>query len=950
MTPSHPPILCRWLVCCTALAVQAALVAAVDPPAQGLTAQECLDKAGKLFQERNYAEAAALYGRFAADFGQSKEGAELLRAVRFRQAMSLVQSRRLAESREVIEAALAAQPPLPAPEVQELRFWLGVALLEEKNYPSAREALEKFVAQFPSGAERNPAILKQSPAASRIPEARLLLGSAWILEGKCREAADYYASILPGLTAENRGRAVILQLHSLLEAGDDEAAMRLAAAEYPRMGEIIQIVTFQTLLLELGNRWMEKGELRKAIMCLQRVWTSERLLKHQQARLDDIQSRLQAAEANPGADPAAKVLLAQLVQKVKREIENFKKIQGFDSALRFRLAGAYLAMRRYREAALIMEDMLGRMPPDPAVEKATVNLVQCWNEIDRTPKAVEAARAFVKKFPASASIPLALYLEGAAEQKDSHFDSAVAAFDRILKEYSASEFAPRALFMKGFTFLLAERHAEAAAAFRQMEEKFPEHDLADAAAYWRGMAYSLDRQYEAARGIFASYLKDRKDGRFRGNAAYRHAYCTQQLEDYEGSIKELSAYLRAYPGHEENAEARVLLGDALMNEGRIDEGIAAFAGIPKSAGRFYEEGVFKTGKAYKLTEEYGKLRTLMAAFQSDNPRSPRVAEAIYHLGWIYRQEGKPEKAREVYWDAIATYGNDPDIRSVDDLFPALARLYKGPEESAQYLARLSELSARRDEKPVLALRALWAQSLVLKRSDPARASQLLLEASALVDPKSANPLLLADCADALIAAGRGKEGETMLRDLLRWNPRAAQKDRALAGLALQALQRGDEKDALALFERFAKESAGSRAAGRVLLAKAGLLERRGQHSDARKTLEAVLANPLSSGPEKAEALYRTGESHMADGNPGMAVPYFQRIYVMHGRWRDWVAKAYLRSGEAFELLDDKPSARRTYQESGTIDGLSEFPESARARERLEALGGPLPEPQPPAKG
>ena len=318
------------------LALQVSVLAGGDVPAQGLTAQEYLDRAGRLFQECKYAESAALYANFEADFGRSKEGAELLRSVRFRQAMALVQIRRLNEARAVIEQALALQPPLPAAETQELRFWLGVAQLEEKNFAGARDSLAKFVAEIPAGTELNPG------TAVRMPEARLLIGSAWMLEGKWREAAEHFSAIKSVLSPENRGRAVTLQLHALIEAGDNEAAMKLVAEESPRMGENLQIVTFQTLVLELGNRWLENRAYRKAIICLQRVWSAERLLKHQQARQDDLQRRLQAAEANPGSDPATKVVLAQLVEKVKRELEHFQKIPSFDAALRLRFASAYL--------------------------------------------------------------------------------------------------------------------------------------------------------------------------------------------------------------------------------------------------------------------------------------------------------------------------------------------------------------------------------------------------------------------------------------------------------------------------------------------------------------------------------------------------------------------------------------------------------------------------------
>ena len=51
-------------------------------------------------------------------------------------------------------------------------------------------------------------------------------------------------------------------------------------------------------------------------------------------------------------------------------------------------------------------------------------------------------------------------------------------------------------------------------------------------------------------------------------------------------------------------------------------------GIDRADTRFYEEGVFKIGKAYKLLEDYDALRAHMAAFKDENPRSPRVASHL----------------------------------------------------------------------------------------------------------------------------------------------------------------------------------------------------------------------------------------------------------------------------------------------------------------------------------
>lgn len=913
--------------------------------AAGLTAQEYHANAERLYIGGKYEEAGRLCQKLLDDFGKSKEAEEAIRSIRFRHAMCFVHQRKFRDALDPIRAALAQQPPLQTSEIQELQFWLGVAELEEKDFPAARTALEKFISLFPPGVEKT--YVQQYPAAGKIPEARLLIGSAWLLEEKYKEAAEYYAGLKSGLVPENRSRAVILQLYSLLADNQNDEAMNVIGEEFPRLGDVFQLVTFQTLTLELGNRWLEAGEYRKAITCLQRVWPSERLLKHQEDRLAELEGRLRVAEGSPRSDPYTKFLLGQIITKVKHEVESFQKIKSFDAALRLRLATAYQSMKRYREAALILEDMLRSIPPDNVVEQASVNLVQTWFQVERWPKVTGAADAFRKKFPESMSIPLVLYLKGLAAQKDLKFDESLTAFDAILKDCKDSDFAPRALFMKGFTLLLAEKNKEAIAVFEKFGKAHPKHELADAAAYWRGMGLSLDKQFAGARTAMDEYLKEFPKGQFAGNAVFRKACCAQQLEDYKTSIRELRSFMRTYPGHEEAAEARILLGDALMNEGEMEEGMAAFKGIPREETRFYEEGVFKTAKALKLMEEYERLLNHLTAFQKENPHSPRVAEAICQIGWLHRQNNKPDKARDLYWQAIQEHGDAPSIRSVEDLFPALSRLYKG-EDSAQYLARLRALAQEAGAKgqKTLRMRALWAAGNALKKSDPDQSRVLMLEAAALANVQTTNPLLLADFAEVLQSAGKSAESVAMYRDLVKWNPRAPQKDRALAALGFAELSGGNEAAALSWFDRYEKETLGSMLVGKVLLAKAGLQQKQGRADDARATMDALLANPLSGGREKAEALYRIGEIHMASGKPQLAVPYFQRIYVMHGRWAEWVAKAYVRSGEAFEKLKDADSARKTYQELSGKEELSGFPETARARERLQALGGPLKEEAP----
>ncbi len=911
-----------------------------------LTADEHLHQADSAYNKRDYAAAAELYRAFFNNYAQSNEPQikEVIRRRRYELAMCHVQLRQFGEAAQAVAEALAVSPPLDERNIQDLTFWRGVGELESKDYTAARTTFAGFVKLFPPDAHQDPGTVRQFPAASRIPEALLLEGTALLLDEKYAEAAKHFAAIKPALPRETRGRATVLEFYSLLEAGNPDAALALVLRESPHLREMPQIVAFQSLTLQLGDALIEEGRFRDAIACLQRVWESERLIKHQNGRLLDLESKLAAAEADPIPDPYRTLSLGQQIAKVRREIESFQKIQNFDSALRFRLAIAYQAMQRYRESALIMESMLEEMPPDKVVEQASVSLVQSWNAIERWDKVISSAETFEKVFPSSDSLPMVLYFRGIAEQKALDYPGAIETFQRLVKSNPKSEFAPRALFMKGFTSLLSDNNTAAITAFEEFKKKYPKHEIADAAQYWRAMAFSLDKQFETARHALGAYLKERKEGGFRSAATFRKAYCAQQLEDYQTSIKELSGYLRKYPRGEESSEAKILLGDALMNEGQMEEGIAMLDSIPSSDARFYEEGVFKTAKALRLMEQYDQMKARMEAFVKKSPKSPRVAEAVFNIGWVSRQKGEFEKAREAYWAAIKKYGGQAEIRSVDDLFPALARLYKGPEEQAKYLAKLRELKKEADAggQRELAMRALWAQGHALRRTDPDRAREIFVNAAKGVEVESTNPLLLADFAQALQESGDRKGSEAMWKDLMKWNPRAPQKDRALAAMGFFEMERGNEKAALRYFDRFKEATLGSVIFGKVMLARAALLEKRGDFSQARGSLDALLASTSASGSEKAEALYRMGEIHMREGNPQLAVPYFQRIYVMHGKWRDWVARAYLRSGEAFEKLDDTLSARRTYQELGEKEELGEFEETGKARKRLHALGGPLP--------
>jgi TolA-binding protein len=420
------------------------------------------------------------------------------------------------------------------------------------------------------------------------------------------------------------------------------------------------------------------------------------------------------------------------------------------------------------------------------------------------------------------------------------------------------------------------------------------------------------------------------------------------MKDYPTAEKEMQEYLKSFPGSEESPEARILLGDALLAQGKSDEGKSVYSAIDAAAGRTHEDAQFKLAKILKLEEDFDGLRALLQKFLDENPRSPRAAEALFLIGQSWRQQEQPDKAVAEYRKAIERFGNDPESAAVEEMFLALGKYYKGEQEQRDHLAELRGLreKASSEKKNVLALRAAWALSQAVKKSDPPLSGALLREASGLVKPEDTSPLIIADCAEALnvaAAENAGTEESTarrakaaqLYRDLLKWHPRAAQKDKALAALAKVALDSGDVPLALQYYDRLERDTPWSPLVGEALSERAVVELEAGHPDEAAGAYTRLLASQNVPGKLKAQALLALGEIEMSRQRPQTAIPYYQRIYILYGKWRDTVAQAYLRSGEAFEQLKDTEAARKTYEELANSEDLGSLPQAQTAREKLK---------------
>lgn len=900
---------------------------------------QLLERGRAAFAANDFAGAEEALEKFIIDYGSAEEAKEAARIHRPLVALCKVGLKKFDQALKWIDESLT-DPELDAALSDELRFWRGLCLMTTEDLVGAQRAFGEYW----QGAHHN---------AFKRYEALLLFAHLYLMQGFPGEAADFLESQLGMVRAaspEAASRAVVLELHSRLEADQVEQALAVIRREHPNLGSMTQLISFQTLSLQLGARFLEEKRNHEAIICFQHVWPSQKLVSYQNQKIREIQDRIALLEQRPNSQGTVFQLRA-ILKRVERELAQFESLEHFDPALRLRLAMAFQGLGRFREAALVLEDMLVTMPPDPVVESATVAQIQCWMETRNWARAAAAAERYEDVFGAEGpSLPTVLFLKAEALRESLEFGKAQLAYGELVDRFPKDPFAAKALFMQGFLYLQQDDNEGAIYQFDQVQRRFPESEMVEDADYWTGMAYSFSGLYAEAREHLEGYLKRHREASYRKEAVFRIAVCTFSLAEYEDSIGRLGDFIARYPGDPLTDEAHLLLGDALFGEGRNEEGFAAYEKVRPTAGRYFEEAWFKKGNALKLLEEVPAMRAHFEKFVADHPASGRMPEAVYWIGWTHLEEGEVERAREIYWKTIEELGDEPARYTVADLFTGLQKVYKaeGGGGQAELLAKLKLLksSAAIAGRTTLAMRAGWAEAQV--QPDPEEARIELLSVAKWIDPKVHEPRVTVAVAEAQLASENPLTAKELFTSIRKWHPRAVERDRIYRSLGAIAEAEGDHEEAIRYYERFERETAASVQLGEVRLRMAALHDRAGRGEAARETLTKTLETAGVNAEVKAQALLRLGEMYAAERDHERAIVYYERIYVGYGKFGELNAKAYWGRGQSLEQLDLGREALETYEELVLRADLEEFPERALAQRRADELRTRYPDPVPAA--
>lgn len=798
-----------------------------------------------------------------------------------------------AGAREIIARYLAAAPD--GPSAEELAFWRAFCAYRMKD-PKAEDELRAF--------------LKLHPQGPRAFEARRTLGLLERREGKAAEAAKLFDRLAAD-SADRPHRAAEARLLAFLARAEaaDPVLRAEAAAAFPALaadGACDQPAALEMGALRLGSGFLDAGDAESALSLL-------RFLRPRAALDSAQQERRSALKEESLSHPEEAAELGALQDALAKDLASLDAVPDYDAAWRLRAASAYARTGRQREAALLLADALPSWPASSKAAAAT-QLAAAYAALERWPETLRAVDAAGEPTPA-------LRLLRAQAQQNLGEPAAAIATLQALRAGPPSPENERAGFLLGRALLQAGRPAEAEAAFAALLRDYPKTSFREAAVYWTGRSLYDEGKYKEARAAWEQGRAAFPAGSLRAECLYWEARARCAAKDYAGAAEAVEAFRKEFPDGPEKDEAAVLLADCRLAVGRYAEGIALLEQATPSGTSLSGYAALRLGAAREALGREADAAAGYAAFLKAVPESPSAPELLARAARIDLRSGREADALSLLLGAAEQSGDGPNA---DPLFLQLAALGRIPALRPGLDKALDGWSGDA-ARPSLAARACWTQSRLANDPKPA-----LLRGAAL-DAPHVGPALRADFADALREAGRKEEARAAYEALLP----TAQAARGHAGLGLLRLP-ADPEGARTEFQA-AAQGAPDAALAPAWKAWAELDEKAGRAEAARSDWERLLALPGLPAATAVAALNHLGDLYLASGHPEKAIPCYQRIYVMYGRWPDYVARAYWESGQAFEKLDRKPEAVATYKELAGRSDLASFTETALARQRLKEL-------------
>lgn len=857
-------------------------------------------------------------------------------------------------------------------EMEAVFYALGSAYFNLGNYPEAVTAFEEYLKRFPSASLRD--------------EVTFRLGSAQLSQEEYDKAIEAFKQVTSqwpnSAFAEDATFQAALCLRAQERTADLMTALEEFVAKYPNSelvpqgrlylargyfdsGKLIEslqqleqlpvtgrsldhLVYANFLAIEIGDAAFDNTDYDLALRAYRRVRTKagllrvqQRLLSEREAEMQDLQrQRMDPRQA--AARFRAERRLQSAVGLAREAVKRLETVPDYDAGLFHRIGRCFFAVDRFWEARVAFT-RVEKEATDPSIKEAGhYDLILTLNRLRRFEDLVAEADRYLaaygkdQKLVERGRVPSVAFMRAESFVNREMFEEAVTAMADLLRDYPDHPQKARIEFYEALSLAMLEQFDAAIEKFEAWLAAYPNNVARAEVLYWLPVARFYHGDYEKALPEFQNYAAAYPMSVYTPEAEYRVALCHYSMEDFSKAGDELLEWVNKYPSHTFYGEALVTAGDALAADGRLEEAEAAYLRVPPEAEPFQFLALRQAVKVFRAIDTKDAYLTMKSAFERylrQHPDSPNAVEAAYQAGWALRQVDQTEDARRLYWSVLERYGNDRAWDGLSPMLDDLRKLYPGePEALNEALDKLVR-NARAANQYTLLARLSVAQLRWTQKDTTDGAARI----ASTFPAETLDAETLAFLGAALIQRGEVLRGLSLFDRLLADFPSSRYTDIAYARKAEAQLAKGDYAAARELADKAIARAYEPALLLEATFFRAEALRQLGKFEEAATDYNTALSSRVTPRALKPRALLGLAACQEARGDYRKAIPFYQRIYVLYQAYTDAVAEAYLRSGAAFEKLNDRQAALNTYQEMLSLEPLAGRPELDEARRRIARL-------------
>jgi TolA-binding protein len=861
--------------------------------------------------------------------------------------------------------------------MEQAYYNLGLCYFFTANFPASEKAFRSFIQKYPH--------------AEHTSEAFVYIADCLRLEGKGADAikayydalqryefgpdlrTDIYYSIAQCHLMKDDWGAARSPLHKAFRWAPDSlrrnrAATLLATAYlktlnleklYPMVPFLLQrdslaarSIAFNMAAMEAGNSLFAEERYRDALWVHRLVYPHDEVLVRTEAFLEFLQKRVEL-EKRDLTDPRRLMRLQEWVGETDAEIKAMSAIEDYDIDLEYSIARGYMEAGRYREG----RELFLHLSVVGGKEKAEESLYlafACSSRLLPWTRAYEIGRQYMEKYPAGQWYDELTLMMGQMYAKEQNWPEVIKHLDGVLQNRPNHQSAVECLFLLGYAHFMEEQFDSSVARFRELRTRFPGTELFPGAIYWTAMALMFNSNYEEAAKEFDELLSHHPEAMYVEDASFRRAICNYALGQFDIADGRLAAFIKARPASKLAAEAWMTRGDIAGAQAKIDDAVRDYQQALEFSEdllniEHYNHCAFQAGQILFDAKKFKEAAAHYKRYIEHNRAGSNIPLAVYWIGRTLIETGEPVGAARYYKDAVLKYGADRKQIGVDMILDEwVATTHKLPADQARGAWNELQQSLRtarsaNDQVGALRLTRVLMFHPDIKTMEREQILDKLLQPENITN---ASPAVLESMLDGAIQRSQTNLAVSVAQDIIAEFTETDYALNARLFLArnnIELLRTAPPEKVKPLRDEAVKHLdvirtvfAGNEEAAQALLLLGRLHREDGNVDEADKCYESVLS-VRTWGKFWPEALYGRGLCAEARKEFLKATAYYERIYVMYAKYRNWTAKAYLRRAECLHRAYEDNKARETIQEMLKADDLAPYPEYELGKQLLSQL-------------